>query len=46
MFEETKEAHYAPPVTLKKLVLSGYLGDKRLKFGSKGGWYDFFQIRR
>ncbi len=46
MFEETKERHYAPPVTLKKLVLSGYLGDKRLKFGSKGGWYDFFQIKR
>ncbi len=46
MYEETKEKHYAPPLTLKKLVLSGYLGDKRLKFGSKGGWYDFFQIKR
>jgi len=46
MFDETKERHYAPPVTLKKLVLSGYLGDRRLKFGSNGGWYDFFGIRR
>jgi 3-hydroxybutyryl-CoA dehydrogenase len=46
MYEETKEKHYAPPTVLKKLVLSGYLGDKRLKFGSKGGWYDFFQVKK
>lgn len=46
MFEETKEKHYSAPITLKKLVLSGYLGDKRLKFGSKGGWYDFFGIKK
>jgi 3-hydroxybutyryl-CoA dehydrogenase len=46
MYEETKEKHYAPSPTLKKLVFSGYLGDKRSKLGSKGGWYDFFQVKK
>ena len=46
MYEETKERHYAPSPTLKKLVFSGYLGDKRSKLGSKGGWYDFFQVKK
>ncbi|MEM0350568.1 MAG: 3-hydroxyacyl-CoA dehydrogenase NAD-binding domain-containing protein [Archaeoglobaceae archaeon] len=46
IYEETKEKHYAPPITLKKLVFSGYLGDKKLKFGSKGGWYDFYGIKK
>ncbi len=43
MYEETKEKHYAPPNTLKKLVLSGYLGKKP---GSRGGWYDFYGIEK
>ncbi|AGK61196.1 3-hydroxyacyl-CoA dehydrogenase [Archaeoglobus sulfaticallidus PM70-1] len=46
MYEETRDPHYAPPVTLKKLILSGYIGDKKLKKGSKGGWYDYFGIRK
>jgi len=44
LYSETHEARYAPPITLKKLVLSGYIGDKRTKPGSRGGWYDFFKI--
>ncbi|WP_290623530.1 MULTISPECIES: 3-hydroxyacyl-CoA dehydrogenase NAD-binding domain-containing protein [unclassified Archaeoglobus] len=43
MYEETKEQHYAAPITLKKLVFSGYLGRKP---GSKGGWYDFYGIEK
>ncbi len=46
VYNETKEPHYAPPLTLKKLVLSGYIGDKKLKPTSKGGWYDFFGIEK
>ncbi|MCS7119443.1 MAG: 3-hydroxyacyl-CoA dehydrogenase NAD-binding domain-containing protein [Archaeoglobaceae archaeon] len=46
LYEETKEKHYAPPIALKKLVLSGYIGDKKLKFGSKGGWYDYYGIKK
>ena len=45
MYEETKEKHYAPPIALKKLVLSSYIGDKKLKPGSKGGWYDYYEIK-
>lgn len=43
LYEETQEKHYAPPITLKKLVLSGYVGRKP---GSKGGWYDFYGIEK
>jgi len=43
MYEETKEKHYAAPITLKKLVLSGYVGRKP---GSRGGWYDFYGIEK
>ncbi len=42
LYRETQEKHYAPPITLKKLVLSGYIGRKP---GSRGGWYDFYGIR-
>lgn len=41
MFDEMKNPAYAPPTLLKKLVLSGYTGDKK---GSKGGFYKFFGI--
>ena len=43
LYNETKEPHYAAPNTLKKLVLSGYIGRKP---GSRGGWYDFYGIEK
>lgn len=43
MYGETKEKHYAPPVTLKKLVYSGYIGRKP---GSKGGWYEYYGVEK
>lgn len=43
MHEETGDPRYAPPLTLKKLVRSGYLGKKP---GSKGGFYEYFGISR
>jgi len=43
MYDETREKHYAPPVTLKKLVYSGYTGRKP---GSKGGWYEYYGVER
>ncbi len=36
MFEEYREAHYAPPPLLKKMVKAGYLGRKSGK-----GFYDY-----
>jgi 3-hydroxybutyryl-CoA dehydrogenase len=46
LYNETKDYRYAPPLTLRKLVLSGYIGDKRVKPSSKGGWYDFYNISK
>lgn len=46
IYRETREKHYAPPVTLKKLVLSGYIGDPNFNPGSRGGWYEFFGLKR
>ena len=43
MHEETGDPRCAPPLILKKLVKSGYLGKKP---GSKGGFYEYFGILR
>lgn len=39
----TYELQYKPPLLLRKLVMSEYLGDPRFKSGSKGGWRSYFQ---
>lgn len=41
MFDETKNPSYAPPTLIKKLVFSGYVGEKK---GSKGGFYKYFGL--
>ena len=46
IFSETHEIHQAPPLTLRKLVLAGYIGDPEVKIGSKGGWYDYHRIKK
>lgn len=43
MHEETGDPRCAPPLILKKLVKSGYLGKKP---GSRGGFYEYFGIPR
>lgn len=45
-YEVTKQPHYAPPLILRKMVASGFLGDPKLKVGSKGGFYEYFNISR
>jgi 3-hydroxybutyryl-CoA dehydrogenase len=40
---ETGDAHYAPPLIVKKLVKSGFKG---FKPSSKGGFYEYFKIKR
>lgn len=39
LHREIGDPRYAPPLTLKKLVKSGYLGRKP---GSRGGFYEYF----
>lgn len=44
MYSITRESQYKPPLSLRKLVLSGYIGDARFKPGSKGGWFDYIKV--
>lgn len=44
MYSMTHEPQYKPPLTLRKLVLSGYIGDTRFKPGSRGGWLDYIKV--
>ena len=46
LWEETKIERFRPPESLKTLVSQGYLGDPRLKRGSKGGYYEFYKLDR
>ena len=42
LYSRTLEPQYKPPLTLRKLVLSGYLGNPKFKPQSRGGWLDYF----
>ncbi|MGH8998543.1 MAG: 3-hydroxyacyl-CoA dehydrogenase family protein, partial [Acidimicrobiia bacterium] len=37
---------YALPPLARQVYAAGYLGDPKLKEGSKGGWYDFLGVER
>jgi 3-hydroxybutyryl-CoA dehydrogenase len=44
IYSVTWKPQYKPPLVLRKLVLSGYIGDPRFKPGSRGGWRDYFKV--
>jgi len=44
IYSVTWEPQFRPPLSLRKLVLSGYIGDSRFKPGSRGGWRDYFKV--
>jgi 3-hydroxybutyryl-CoA dehydrogenase len=46
LYGEIGDPRYAPPLTLKKLVKSGFIGNPKLKVGSKGGFYEYYNIPR
>jgi len=46
IYNLTREPQYKPPLILRKLVMSGYLGDARFKPGSRGGWIDHFKVAK
>ncbi len=46
IYNLTWEPQYKPPLVLRKLVLSGYIGDARFKPGSRGGWLDYFKVAK
>lgn len=43
VYDVTQEPQYKPPLILRKLVMSEYVGNPRFKPGSKGGWRSYFQ---
>jgi 3-hydroxybutyryl-CoA dehydrogenase len=46
MYTETKDPRFKPPRILETLVKEGYLGDPKTKKGSKGGYYEYFGLKR
>ena len=46
VYDKTKDSRYLAPLTLRKLVTAGFLGDPRTKPGSRGGFYDYFKIQK
>ena len=46
LFQQTKDERFKPPKLLKKLVRESYFGDPKSKPGSKGGYYEYFQMKR
>jgi 3-hydroxybutyryl-CoA dehydrogenase len=46
LYFETNDERFKPPKILEKLVSEGYLGDPKTKKGSKGGYYEYFGLRR
>lgn len=46
LYNEIGDPRYAPPLTLKKLVKSGFTGNPRMKIGGKGGFYEYLKIPR
>lgn len=46
VYSVTLEPQYRPPLKLRKLVLSEYLGDARFKPTSRGGWRDYYKASK
>jgi 3-hydroxybutyryl-CoA dehydrogenase len=46
LYVQTKDRRFFPPRILRKLVSEGYLGDPKTKPGSKGGYYEFYGLKR
>ena len=46
LYIQTKDKRFRPPKILRKLVSAGYLGDPKLKPGSRGGYYEYYGLKR
>jgi 3-hydroxybutyryl-CoA dehydrogenase len=46
MYAATGDPSWKPPFLLRQLVESGFLGDPRIKKGSKGGYYEYLGLAR
>jgi 3-hydroxybutyryl-CoA dehydrogenase len=46
LYAQTGDKKFRPPKILRKMVSEGYLGDPKNKPGSKGGYYEYFGLKR
>jgi 3-hydroxybutyryl-CoA dehydrogenase len=46
LYTQTGDQRFKPPEILKKLVEEGYLGDPKTKKGSRGGYYEYFGLKK
>src|SRR6266516_2296321 len=46
LYKSTSESRWIPPKLLREMVQQGYLGDPARKKASKGGYYEYLQIKR
>ena len=46
LYDETRDERFKPPKILELLVREGYRGDPRVRKGSRGGYYEYFALKR
>jgi len=46
IYGKTADEKFKTPEVLKKMVADGFFGDRRIKKGSRGGWYDAYGIEK
>jgi 3-hydroxybutyryl-CoA dehydrogenase len=46
LYRATSDSKWIPPKLLREMVQQGYLGDPTRKKASKGGYYEYLQIKR
>jgi 3-hydroxybutyryl-CoA dehydrogenase len=46
LYKATNDSKWIPPKLLREMVQQGYLGDPTSKKASKGGYYEYLQIKR
>ncbi len=46
LYKETQDEKFKPPNILRKLVAAGYIGDQKTKKSSKGGYYEYYNLKR
>jgi len=46
LYKATSDSKWIPPKLLREMVQQGYLGDPTRKATSKGGYYEYLQVKR
>ena len=44
LYQTTGDIKWLPPKALREMVNHGYIGDRAKKKGSKGGYYEYFNV--